>query len=372
MRNAKVSQYGFRQRATTHGPLLGLFVFVSAFLFLPLNWAQDRSTPARSKVNQKGNQPQNPKSPDLGQLRERFAAAVGKDFDVIKDEFKGRRSAEGGGIYWLVHVRPNQPGYYRLNHRDNYSDAHYAPVERECTLNLGASGCRRGPPQTGSYSRFCVGDRIIIPIVINNFSEHAFKLTRKEYSPKDDAVFDEEKPYSRDTDVNSATVTNPAADMMRYVGSSSHKLLIRSGGYTLEHFATFEAVKPGRLNLGVGTSPRTRSDDGVAIIIVPRDAPVTLLASHQEVRGYSRGYDGREWVSSTSGDAFMSDLMILQPGDRISLSYAGSRRSPEFERRERAGNEKIESIPPVISKLPFKLKTEYNFSSWLVDYLPAQ
>ena len=98
-----------------------------------------------------------------------------------------------------------------------------------------------------------------------------------------------------------------------------------------------------------------------------------LLASRQEVRGYSKGYDGREYVSSTSGDAYMTELIILQPGDRISIKYYTSVRSRDYERQERARMrdeaEKPEA-PPQIIKFPFAPRTEYDFTEWLLDYLP--
>ena len=189
-------------------------------------------------------------------------------------------------------------------------------------------------------------------------------------------------------------VNNPLADQLKFVGTSSHRLLHRNGGYTLEGYAMFEAQNPGRFNVTVSAvypdvgsavlSSVGRSgggSGGAAIIIVSRDAPVTLLASHHEVRGYTMGYNGQEYVSSTSGDAYMVDVMILQPGDRISLKYFTTIRSARDERRERANdeqgddshsrNDSPDKIPsPVIYKNPFALNTEYNFTEWLVNYLP--
>lgn len=303
------------------------------------------------------------KSPVLQQLRSRFKAAVTRDFEVVKDEFKEHSNASGGGTYWLVHLKAKHSGYFVLNYRYNYNDPHYSHVQRDFSLNIGAAGCRRGPPYYGSYSRFCVEDTIIVPIIINNFSEHEVKLTSTAYAKEDEAAFEDRYPTSEDRGLNSSQVANPAAEFMRYVGSTSHKMLHRNGGYTLESYAMFEAQRPGRFILSVGAA-------SAPIIIVARDTPVTLLASRQEVRGYSRGYDDREYVSSSSGDSFMTDLMILQPGDRISLTYHTSVRSRKFERKERAGDDEPKPVSPLITKLPFTLKTEYNFTEWLVDYLP--
>lgn len=324
------------------------------------------------------------KSVDLEQLRAKFAAVVGKDFEFVKGELKGRSNLSGGGTFWLAHIKPRHPGSFKLTYRYNYNDPHYSHVEREFNLNVGRKGCRRGVPNYGSYHRFCEGDTIIFPVAIYNFTEHEFSLTSTEYSPDQDAVW--EKAYPPEEGLERAPVNNPIADQMKYVGSSSYKLLHRNGGYTLEAQAVLEAQSPGRFNLtlsavypdlpsavlsGIGVG------GGVPIIIVSRDTPVTLLASSHAVRGYTMGYDGREYVSSTSGDAYMVDVMILQPGDRISLKYFTSIRSANYERREHAGKDTLSDDdapdkvpPPQIFKNPFALKTEYNFTEWLVDYLP--
>ena len=171
---------------------------------------------------------------------------------------------------------------------------------------------------------------------------------------------------------------------MRYVGSTSHKMLHRNGGYTLEAYAEFEAQRPGRFNLSLSAALQSKTagllsglgaSGGVPIIIVGLHTPVTLLASRHDVRGYTKGYDGREYVSSTNGDSFMTELIILQPGDRISLKYYTSIRSRNFEWNDRAnaakgGDAPEEVPPPLVIKLPFALKAEYDFTEWLLDYLP--
>jgi hypothetical protein len=351
----------------------GLSMFRSALFIVTLLGAI--SAPTAQKAGSR-------KTFDAGQLRDRFAEAVGKDFEIVKDEFKQRSNASGGGTYWLVHVKPKHSGYFKFTYRYNYNDSLYSHLEREFSLNVGRKGCRRGPPYTGSYSRFCAGDTIIIPIVINGFTEHQFSLTSTEFTKEDDAAFERQLPDAADENLDRSAVSNTVAEYMRYAGNNSYKMLHRNGGYTLEAYATFEAQRPGRFNLGLGAAFEGRQADvssdatgGVPIIIVSRETPVTLLASRHEVRGYSKGYDGREWVSSVSGDAFMTDLIILQPGDRISLKYYSTIRSREFERQERAGDakadESLEKIPPpVIGKRPFAPQSEYDFTEWLVDYLP--
>jgi hypothetical protein len=316
-------------------------------------------------------------------LRAKLATAIGADFEIAKDELRSRSNASGGGTYWLVHVKAKHSGYFAFTYRYNYGDSHYSHVEREFNLNVGPMGCRRGPPSTGSYSRFCLGDTIILPIVINNFTEHEFSLKSREYTNEENAAFEKEYPRPGDQHLDDSAVANPVSEL-RYLGRTSHRLLHRNGGYTLEAYTTFAAERPGRFNLAVSSALRSTPADlsspstglgSVPIIIVARETPVTLLASRHEVRGYSKGYDGREWVSSTSGDAFMTELIILQPGDRIALKYHSSIRSRETEWKERAGTVRNEpstddAPQPQIVKRPFALMTNYDFTEWLVDYLP--
>jgi hypothetical protein len=318
---------------------------------------------------------------DSSALRAKLSAAVSNDLEIVKDEIRERWSASGGSTYWLVHVKAKHSGDFTFTYRYKSVYPQYSHVERAFNLRLGPKGCRRGPPFTGSYSRFCVGDTIILPILVNNFTEHEFKLKSSHYTKEDDAVFEQEQPRPSWEGLDRSPVSNSVREL-RYVGRTSVKLPHSDGGYTLEAYATFVAEHPGRFNIAVSRQIKKMPADlsnpwdaltSFPIIIVPSGTPVTLLASRHEVRGYSRGYDGREWVSSTSGDAYMTDVMILQPGDYITLEYYTSVRGPGFERQqlELAQNEiwRPEAPPPQIVKLPFSPYKEHDFTEWLVDYL---
>lgn len=325
-------------------------------------------------------QKEHPVKVDLEQLRGKLESAVGKDLEVGKTELKTRSNLSGGGSYWLAHLKPRHPGQFTLSYRYKYSDPHYSHVERTFNFNVGRKGCGRGVPRYGNYHRYCLGDTIILPVAINKFTEHDFTLKSTAHTREQDEVWERIPSESADKRLDLAPVTNPLADNLRYLGSTNHKLLHRSGGYTLEAYAVFEAVKPGRFNLALSAAfpdlpsailSSTGGSEGVPIIIVPRGTPVTLLASSHGVNGYTKGYDGREYVSSTSGDSYMTEVTIMVPGDRISLKYFTAVRRASFERNEMAGRTALEVIPPpLISQNPFELKSEYYFTEWLVDYLP--
>jgi hypothetical protein len=326
-----------------------------------------------------------PKLPDEVPLRAQFVAAFGNDFNLVKSEFKTRANARGGGTYWLAYLEPKRTGYFYLEHRYQDSDPLYSHVEQEIHLGVGPKGCHRGAPYAGTYSRFCLGDTIIFPMLINNFTEHEFKLVKAKYSNGDQdwETFADLHPESSDQALDQTPLANnPAAESLRYIGRRSHKMLHRSPGYTLEWYAEFEAAKPGRFILEVSAASRDPSpgvasalavSGGVPIIVVARDAPVTMIAGHEEVRGYRMGYDGREYVSSTSGNSYMTNLMILQPGDRISLRYFSAVRRQEFFGERSSGSEqsdRVDDVKPLIRKHPFSLNADYDFNEWLIGYLP--
>ena len=317
-----------------------------------------------------------PKHPNAVALRSKFVTAFRKDFDLVKDEFKTRTNDSSGELYWLAHAKPKRSGYFRLQYRYRYNDKLYSHVEREVGFSVGPKGCRRGQPYAGTYSRFCLGDTVILPVVIDRYTEHEFKLVKFEplTDEKDWETFDDKYPESRDQGLDKTQVANPAAESLRYVGSRSHKMLHRSLGYTLELHADFEAVGPGRFNLLVSSSPQDVRPGAMAvgstpIIVVGRYTPVTLIAGHEEVRGFAMGYDGREYESSTSGNGYMTNVVIMQPGDRISLRYFSTVRGREFER----GPDTLdpsENLKPVISVHPFSIEPAYDFTDWIAAFLP--
>ena len=337
-----------------------VLVAASLFVFFASATAQTRRSAAAESAS----------------LRTSFLAAFGEHFDLLKDEFKSHPSGAGSGRFWLAYVKPKHPGYFALQYRYRPKDPHFSQVEHEIRFGVGPKGCRRGPPDAGVYGRFCVGDTVIIPVVFESSNGYEFKLVKGDTAANEGAkTFDELYP-NRNRELNKEPVANPSASL-RYVGRGSHKSLHRNPGYTLHLYADFEAVKPGKFNLLVSTSTvgatLDKSPVGIPIIVVDRGTPVTLIAGREETRGFSMGHNGQEWLSSTSGNSYMTNLIVLQPGDRISFSYLSVRRGPQFERdgyARRGGVDPVENTMPVISVHPFALETRYDFGAWLVDYLP--
>ncbi|MGH3851684.1 MAG: hypothetical protein ACRDRT_18660, partial [Pseudonocardiaceae bacterium] len=263
---------------------------------------------------------QSRKPPDAATLRTNFTAAFSKDFDLLKDEMKTRSVERGGGTYWLAFVKPKRTGYFYLQYR--YQESGHIDIrEHEIRFSIGSEKCRRGAPASGVYGRFCLGDTIIVPVLVNNYAGHEFKMTKAGYTDE------KEDPNDLTTEspgLDTSPIDNPAVPTLRYAGRESHKSLHRKLGYTLNLNAEFVAASPGRLNLVVTTSGLGSDRDGhegIPIVVLPLGAPATLIAGREEVRGYRKGFDDREYLASTSGNSYMTNVLILQPGDRISVRY---------------------------------------------------
>jgi hypothetical protein len=302
-------------------------------------------------------------------LRTRFVAAVGKDFDLVKDEMKTRAVERGGGTYWLAFVRPKHTGIFSVQYR--YRELWPLEIrEHEIGFSVAPEKCRRGPPESGTYRRFCLGDTIIVPVLVNNYAGHEFKLTKAEYPNEK-----ENPPASgmRSTSLDQAPIDNPAAGTLSYAGRGTHKLYHRIPGYTLSLFADFVATTPGRMNLlvtALGADQDIAGYEGVPVIVLPHGAPATLIAGREEVKGYDKSSD-REFRSWSSNN-FMTNVLILQPGDRFRVGYFSVVRNSDYVagRFDRAGPDPSESLKPLIKVRPFAPDVRYDFTEWIVDYLP--
>jgi len=305
-------------------------------------------------------------------LRARFNAAFSKDFELIRDRLTTRSIGRGGGTFWLAFVQAKRTGHFGLQYR--YREGGTRDItEREIRFSVGPHGCRRGTPDSGVYGRFCLGDTIIVPVLVNNYSGHQFKLAQAEYSDEKDEPANS-SIASRDLDTSG--VTNGAAPILRYFGRWSHRLYHRIPGYTLTLSAQFEAQEPGRMNLLMIAEGESitgiRLVDGLPIIVLPHDAPATLIAGREEERGYIKERDGHERLFSSSSNGYMTNVLVLQPGDRIDVSYFWVVRNSDYVKGHfgDSGPDPSQNLKPVISRRPFAPDVENGFTEWIVDYLP--
>ena len=316
-----------------------------------------------------------PGAPEAATLRGKLRAALGTDFELVKDEMKTRPVERGGGTYWLGYVQPKRTGVFYLQYRYLESGP-FEVREHEFRLRIGPEKCRRGPPASGIYERFCLGDTVIVPVLVNDYAGHEFKLAKAE-APNETPNETEDSPVQvpRPTGLDTAPVDNPAAPVLLYAGRGLHKLVHRIPGYTLTLYADFVAERPGRTNLLVsasGGSSGADGYDGVPVIVLPVGAPATFIAGREEVRGYRHSRDRREDFASWSSNLYMSNVLILQPGDRLTVGYFSVVRNSEdvngrFAEMKR---DPAEDLMPVINVRPFAPDLRYEFTEWIVDYLP--
>ena len=312
-------------------------------------------------------------TPNAATLRSKFVEALGKDFDLVKDEFKTQ--TPGGGIYWLAHLKPKRTGRFYLQH--TYKDPHenYSHIEQEIRVGVAPQGCVRGLPFAATYTRICLGDTIIFPVEVNDFTNHQFKLIRADYPNADSdwKTFDDPRPEMLRSGFDPTAIANPVAELLRYEGSYSDKAALAYPGYLLQWYAVFEAMKPGRFNLEVtaANAASTGAFSTQPIIVVAPGAPLTVIPARETLRFFSKRKHGQERVAGSSGNSYVTDLMILQPGDRISLPYHTFTRNLEYERKFGAAiGVDPTDIKPVITVHPFSLDPNYNINEWLIDYLP--
>lgn len=310
---------------------------------------------------------------EAARLRVALSAALGENFEIVSERLTRRSNWHGGGLYWLAHLRALKPGGFQVKYKYRYRDhVHpddplYTFVERDTYIGVGPRGCARIP--RGNY--VCVGDTVILPVVVNDFTEHAFTLAAQAYTPAPERT-DTSLRDAEDAALRREPVNNTAAEFLKYVGSRAYYSPHRAPGYTLTFHATFEAVRPGRFNLSLGVSapasPESAAPGSVPVLVVERGAPITILSSGENVHGYT------ERFSSNSGEGYRTTPLILQPGDRITLEYF------RYSRRGRtAGGENEEALeasvkdyPPVITRLPFYFDPESDFNEWLVGFLPPR
>ena len=306
-------------------------------------------------------------------LRRAFVEAFGEHLEVASEELTRRSAWHGVGLYWLVHAMPKRAGYFRLKYRYrnvdhvNPKDPTHEFVERTMGFRVGERGCARRP----RHAHVCVGDTLILPFVAgdsrNDFAEHVFTLDAY-HPPSNDDAETYERPHDEKT-FSSEPVNNPAGAFLKYVGRHSSYSPHRALGYTMEFYATFEAVAPGRFNLLLAASPPTegaataaRLAGSVPVVVVERGAPITALVPRASVRGYSQSFE------STWGEGYPVTPLILQPGERVTLPYHAF----SVRGRDPGPGERAKDPAPFITLLPFHVDPAQGFNEWVVGRPPVK
>jgi hypothetical protein len=316
---------------------------------------------------------------EAARLRGALAATIGGHFEVARERLTRRSNWHGGGLYWLAHLRAQRPGEFYVRYKYRYKDhVHpqdplYTFVEHQTLVRVGPRGCERRP----RYNFICVGDTFILPVLVNDYSEHTFSIEAQPFSSGDPATAKSLRSIEENR-LDRESIENPAAEFMKYVGRRAHYSPHRALGYTMTFEVTFEAVKPGSFNLAVGTSmsaagPQTLAASAAAgsvpVVVVEPRAPITVLSSGDNVHGYTERFS-----SSGGGNSYLTTPIILQPGERLTLKYLSySRRGLSADgENEQALEASIKDYPVVITLLPFYVDPARDYNEWLIEFLPPQ
>jgi hypothetical protein len=340
--------------------ILTVLSVISCVLFMSIPVAGQRKRPL--------------KTIDVNKLRKDFLAAVGRDFELVKDELKAGPPEIGGLPYWLAYVKPRRQSVFNIKYTYNYRDGSYVRGEGVYNLRVSDPGCPRALLPYTSAGNVCLGDTVIIPIRLHGIYNHKFTLTDVH-----EAVLMDGDPKSRlPQGLNRpqpapTSITNPAAPNLKFLGTSRHELLYRNLDVVVVYSAVFQAVEPGRLNLSVRPDPsgdpkilagERNKDNELAIIVVAVDAPITFLAEHENTTDHSH-YKG---VTVGNSNNYQIRTEIMQVGDVISVSYAS-----EYFRAKASRNltetPATGAIRPTIIRREFNPKTNY-FDAWILDHLP--
>lgn len=335
-------------RVLLKGPLLAVSLSLCAPVVVPLHATTPGSVSGAT--------------PDTARLRQALATALGEDFTITRTELSsGLR--ERGGTFWLVHARPRRSGDYELRYQYLYrdrvrpNDPLYTHVEHKSYVRVGERGCWR----RREGKDVCLGDTIILPFVVDDYTGHVFTVGRRGSSAEGGAGEREPAPpVELAPEVDS--VANPLSAHLRYLGTSSYRRLRRNGGGSVVHSAEFQAVAPGSFNLALAGG--TSAAGSMPIVIAPRGQPVTVLLARETVVGTDRV----QGFSSHSGNEYLTAVLLLQPGDRISLEY----HHYTFSAREEfaPGRRVLDAPEPVITGLPFHLDPGVRFNAWIAAHLP--
>lgn len=312
-------------------------------------------------------------------LRRALEQAVGEHFEVARDRLARRSNWHGGQLYWLAHLRARRSGEFYVRYKYRYKD-HVNPkdplytfVEHQTLVRVGPGGCERQP----RYNFICVGDTVILPILANDYTEHTFSVEAQPFSPGDAASAKLLREMD-DAALHRKPAHNPAEKFMKYIGSRAHYSPHRAPGYTLEYYATFEAVAPGAFNLAVGwreSNPappdptQLNMGGSVPVVVVERGAPITVLSAKDDVHGYTERFSSRG-----GGTGYLTTPVVMQVGERLTLryhSFSVRGRSVGGENRE-ALEASVELHPPSIALGPFSFDPARDFNEWVVEFLPPR
>lgn len=310
---------------------------------------------------------------DIDQVRGAFKTAAAEHFEILGDELAGLESEKRPGAYWLARIKPKKPGHYAVRYVYKYNDKFYSEGENVIRFGVGGSPCDRRPHSEGGIARFCSNDTVILPVRAANRYSYTFDI---KYTYEDPAA-SELKKATLTTDPAAPKIQNPLSSHLKFIGTRVSSMPNRSCCVTrYEYYALFEAVSPGKFNIGLSLAdknagtPAVDATDaffkgGMPVVILDPGKPITYLAGYEDTINYA---DERRF-SSHGGGTFPTRLLILQPGDRVELRFLSTRED------EKTGEDKPrllgDDLLPSVERYPFYLNPDWSYNAFIAAYFPA-
>lgn len=315
-----------------------------------------------------------PQTADITQLQQILENELGKDFEFFKGDLKQHPVESEKNQYWLAHVKPQRTGFFTIKYAYQFADKFYASGETEMKIAVGGKDCSRYPQVVREIGYFCLGDTIVIPVRISNFSKHTFELQTK-YDTAEN-VESSRKVYNYMLNrLDTEKVVNPIESNIQYLGKFRDENLFRNGGGIFTHYAVFEAKSIGRFRLNISyiyeNEAETKSNVAIKatnpIIIINRGDSITSLVPIEKATFFikDRSY------SSANTNSFESNLLILHPGEIFSIQFSTFRAQAWWEEKNGISESKAKKMnpKPIIQKEPFLLKKNEGYNEWLKDFV---
>lgn len=307
---------------------------------------------------------------DIDQVRAAFGAAAAEHFQILGDELAGLESEKRPGAYWLVRVKPKRSGHYAVRFTFKYNHPSYDEGENVLYVRVGGKICdRQAQPQAG-IARFCLGDTVILPIRAANRYAYSFQIKYTYEEPEDFRGKKAKAPADQDA----AEVQNPVGPYLRYLGSKRAQMDQRGvGPSTVIYSAVFEAVRPGKFNIGLRPDTGSRVVEapgishgwGTPVVILDPGTPITYLAGKEDTIDYS---DNRRF-SSHGGGTFPTNILLLQPGDIIELPFLTTVEEEHGVMKD--VRDPRGAYRPSIHKAAFRVDSYLSYNAFVADYFPA-
>lgn len=288
------------------------------------------------------------KPTDVAQLRKMFVRTFGADFELLSD----RVTEKNGDRFWRATVKAKHSGGFTFRYKFQRVNYGYKYGSNEYWVVVGESGCRR-MMFFGTRPDMCVEDAIVISIQISDYViNHTFTTV---------SIYPQHftSSYTGMEDLKTDAVDNPLADRMKFLGRQVRGSVYRDlRTVGVDYRAVFEARDAGQFNLqlapqlpeGLRDFKNDRLADPIPINVVGDKESILTVAAEEHIWESDDAPDPslNPRGSSSGGRNHYEKVLMLRPGDRISVTYC-TMRLPNRREMELLADQ----VTPIVKSLPF-------------------